>query len=27
VGDQSTATVYEGTFSTLYDVKVVPPAK
>lgn len=26
-GDQIRATVYAGTLSTLYDVKVVPPAK
>ena len=26
-GDQITATVYAGTLNTLYDVKVVPPAK
>jgi Cu/Ag efflux protein CusF len=26
-GDQVTAKVYEGDFKTLYDVKVVPPAK
>ena len=26
VGDQITAKVYEGDFSTLYDIKVIPPA-